>query len=69
MKVKYINQNIEELYNKMESVTDYKGYIKVSGTIFPGVVVDLYEIGRKQITAEMRNKVFRLKDCVLQVEG
>lgn len=69
MKVKYINQNIEEIYNKMDSVTDYKGYIKVSGTIFPGVVVDLYEMGRKQITGEMRNKVFRLKDCVLQVEG
>ncbi len=59
MKLKYVDQKIEELKNAIASRTTFEGFIKISGDIYPGVIIDLYGITRI-IKTQMSNTVFRM---------
>jgi len=69
MKVKYIEKKESEITEVMNSPANYGGFIKVHGTIHPGVKLDMYGVSHKAIGAKMTNKVFRLVDNMVQAEG
>jgi len=69
MKVKYIDKKEEEIKAQMNSPANYNGSIKVTNTIYPGVKLDMYGISHKDFKNRMTDKVFRLKDNVIESEG
>jgi hypothetical protein len=56
-KLVYVQKNMEDMKFLVNSTAVYDGYIKVSGEIFPGVMLDLYGI-KTPITKRMSNKKF-----------
>jgi DNA mismatch repair ATPase MutS len=69
MKIKYIQKKEEELTAFMNSPSNYNGYLKATGTVFPGVKFDLYGVSHKDVKVAMVNKVFKLLNSVIEVEG
>jgi uncharacterized protein (DUF342 family) len=69
VKLKYIDKKIEEVNAAIEAPTQCEGFVRVKDTIYPGVEVSLYGIGRKVMKTKMTNKVFRIEKNDLQVEG
>jgi uncharacterized protein (DUF342 family) len=59
MKVKYVQQKIDEITRAMDQPTDHTGFIRVAGDVFPGVVLTLYEVN-KAVRERMTGKCFRL---------
>jgi hypothetical protein len=68
-KVKYIDKKIEEANLTIEKPVQCDGYIRVKDTIYPGVDLYLYNIGRKAMQVRMTSKLFRLDKGELLVEG
>jgi len=69
MKVKYIDKKEEEIRAQMNSPANYNGFIKVTNTIYPGVKLDMYGVSHKDFKNRMTNKLFRLKDNMIEAEG
>ncbi|MBD3390918.1 MAG: DUF342 domain-containing protein [Chitinivibrionales bacterium] len=69
VKLKYIEKKIEEVNATIEEPTQCDGFIRVKDTIYPGVELSLYGMGRKVVKNKMTNKVFRIDKSELQVEG
>ena len=69
MKIKYIDKKNAEIKEQMASPANLNGFIKVKGTIYPGAKLDMYGISHKSIKTRMTDKLFRLIDSMIQVEG
>jgi uncharacterized protein (DUF342 family) len=67
-KVKYVQEKITELNEVLKKPRNRTGYIKVLGTVFPGTELNLYGI-TKVIKETMTNKVFKVKEGAVGVEG
>ena len=67
--VKYIEKKELEIQERMNSASNFTGFFKVNGTVYPGVKLDMYSISHKDIKTPMTNKLFRMVDCVIQAEG
>ncbi|MBD3345819.1 MAG: DUF342 domain-containing protein [Chitinivibrionales bacterium] len=59
MKLKYIDQQIDKIKEAVRQPGTRHGYIKVSGDIYPGVILSLYG-NTKIIKNRMTNKTFRV---------
>jgi uncharacterized protein len=60
-KLAYVQKNIEDMKFYIKSTAVYDGYVKVSGGIYPGVMLDLYGI-KTPITECLANKKFVVAD-------
>jgi uncharacterized protein (DUF342 family) len=69
MKTKYVDKKIAGIQEAIDTPATYDGYVRVRGCAWPGVTVDLYGMGKKQVTAPMSDKSFKLQQGVIQEEG
>jgi len=67
-KLKYVLEKTGELDAELKKPRKYTGYIKVTGDIFPGTEINLYGM-TKVIKSPLINKIFRIKDGSVAVEG
>jgi len=67
-KVKFVQDKIKGLKEDLKKPRDRKGYIKISGDIFPGTELNLYGI-TKLIKEKMSNKLFRVHEGAVGTEG
>ena len=68
MKVKYVDKKKAEIKALLTSPANLTGSIKVKGTIYPGAKLDMYGMSHKSIKNRMTDKLFRLKDSVIQAD-
>ncbi len=61
MKLRYIERKTMEIEAEIQNPTCLTGYVRVPGKTFPGVELDLYDIGKMRIVDPLTNKVFRLQ--------
>ena len=57
-KINYVQQNIEALKSEINNPKTYSGFIQVSGTVFPGVLLDMYG-SKLSISSQIAGKRFR----------
>lgn len=69
MKLKYVDKKISETRELMEAPSAYEGYVRIAEDAYPGVEIDLYGIDRTKIKIKMTNKIFRIKDSAISIEG
>lgn len=53
VKLKHIQEKIDKITDVIKSPSGYDGYVKVTGSIFPGVILEMY--GRRKIIQHRRN--------------
>lgn len=68
LKMKYVDNSIADINEKLKNPIHTDGYIKVIGAIYPGVELSFYGIV-KPIKALATNKVFRIKNGSVDTEG
>jgi len=68
VKLKYVQEKTLTLSTELKKPRIYNGYIKITGDVFPGTEVNLYGM-TKVIKAHIINKMFRVKDGTIAVEG
>lgn len=68
-KIQFIDKKLGKITEEMESPKNYNGYLRVKGTIFPGVILDMYGISKKIIKNSFANKTFRMQGTSVQTEG
>ncbi len=61
MKLRYIDRKTAELEAEIQNPTTLTGYVRVPGKTYPGVELDLYDVGKMRIIDPLINKVFRLQ--------
>lgn len=68
VKLKYVQEKTDALNAELKKPRVYNGYIKISGDVFPGTEVNLYGM-TKVVKVHLINKLFRVKDGAVVVEG
>lgn len=61
MKLRYIDRKTMEIEAEIQNPTTLTGYVRVPGKTYPGVELNLYDIGKMRIVDPLTNKVFRLQ--------
>jgi uncharacterized protein len=67
-KLKYVQEKTGSLGAELKKPRLYNGYIKIAGDVFPGTEVNLYGM-TKVVRVHVINKMFRVKDGAVVVEG
>ena len=67
-KLKYIEQNIQNVKEKLKNPEIVDGFIKISGTVYPGTELHFFGI-TKPIKTMMTNKVFRFIAGLIEAQG
>jgi uncharacterized protein (DUF342 family) len=67
-KLKYVREKSAGLQDELKKPRSRTGHVKITGDIFPGAEISLYGM-TKTIKAHLVNKVFRVKDGAVVVEG
>jgi uncharacterized protein (DUF342 family) len=68
VKLKYVQEKTTSLDAELKKPRLYNGYIKIAGDVFPGTEVSLYGM-TKVVKVHIINKMFRVKDGAVAVEG
>jgi uncharacterized protein (DUF342 family) len=68
VKLKYVQEKMGTLSAELKKPRLYNGYIKIAGDVFPGTEVNLYGM-TKVVKVHIINKMFRVKDGAVFVEG
>jgi uncharacterized protein (DUF342 family) len=68
VKLKYVQEKVNGLQVELKKPRMYNGYIKIIGDIYPGTEVNLYGMV-KIVKTHLINKLFRVKDGAVIVEG
>ena len=63
-----MQEKTDALNAELKKPRVYNGYIKISGDVFPGTEVNLYGM-TKVVKVHLINKLFRVKDGAVVVEG
>jgi uncharacterized protein len=67
-KLKYVQEKTGALSAELKKPRVHGGYIKITGDVFPGTEVNLYGM-TKVVKVHIINKMFRVKDGAVIVEG
>ena len=69
VKLKHIQEEINKVNDMIKSPSSYDGYVKVTGSIFPGAILEMY--GRRKIIQHHQNsKTYRIgKNGEISTEG
>jgi uncharacterized protein (DUF342 family) len=67
-KLKYVEQNIGEVKEKLNNPVVVDGYIKVTGNAYPGTELNFFGV-TKVIKTMVTNKVFTMKSGMVEAEG
>jgi uncharacterized protein len=67
-KLQYVEKNILEIKEKLKNPVVIDGYIKITGTVYPGTELNFFGV-TKAIKTMMTNKVFKMKTGMVEVEG
>jgi hypothetical protein len=68
VKLKYVHEKTDALNADLKKPRLYNGYVKITGDVFSGTEVNLYGMA-KVVKAHLINKMFRVKDGAIVVEG
>ncbi|MBN1552874.1 DUF342 domain-containing protein [bacterium] len=69
LKVKYVDEKIAEIQKEIDSASYSAGSLKVYGTIFENVKIDMYGIANMEMRASKSNATIRLNNGNIQFEG
>ncbi|MBD3344013.1 MAG: DUF342 domain-containing protein [Chitinivibrionales bacterium] len=68
LKLKYIDKRAGEIRKKTHIQSRYDGYIRVTGHIYGGSILDLYGM-TKRIDNRITDKTFRVRESRIQISG
>ena len=68
VKLKYVQDKVQQLTAELKKPRIYNGYVKISGDVFSGTEISLYGMV-KVIKIPLINKLFRIKDGAVTAEG
>lgn len=68
-KLKYVEKKSLEAEARLRQPSDYNGFIRVVGTAYSGVELNMYDISHRVLKIPADHKMFRIKDGTIQVEG
>jgi uncharacterized protein (DUF342 family) len=69
-KLQYVEKKIVETQDFIKEPSSYEGFVELTGTVYPGVEIDLYGLGHFDVKTAIVKKIFKLTETsIQQTEG